>query len=110
MTSPVWHKNIRRPVLAVWAGAWIAFWSLAFWMNGGFTPVPGRLTLIPASLVCGASAIFAALVASSARVQALVLLPDADVRGTRRDLGLIALITGALSVEQIVFMSLGTNG
>jgi len=107
--SPM-RLDIRTSVGIAWVVAWNALFGLAFWMNGGFQPVPGRPTLIPASAACVASAIFAALIACSTRVQNLTLRPGADIAATRRGLWFIVFITAWVGVGSIVFMSLPPNG
>ena len=103
------HLHIRASVLVAWVVAWNALFGLAFWLNGGFQPVPGRPALIPASVACIATAIFAASIARSTGVQALVLRPNGDIRAIREDLWLIAFIAAALGVGLILFMSLPSN-
>ena len=91
-------------MLTAWAIAWIALCGSAIWLNGGFQPVPGRPTLIPMSVACIASAVFAALIVCSSSVQSWALRPGGDIQVIRSNLWLIAFITAALGIGSILFM------
>ena len=101
------HRHIRGWVLIVWLIAWVAWGQLVFWLIGGFQTPPNSSAFLLASAAPVATAIFSALIACSARIQALVLRPGGDIRAIRFQLWFIVLITGVLGVGTIVAVIIG---